>query len=101
MSRINDHHITYNPQWTVEITGQMHRTITSIQITKATPDHYARLTNFLHSIAHEWNRMRAELDIKEDFRYCNITPSNHLQEKRDIKNAKKIKNKKLPIAQRK
>ena len=43
----------------------MHRLLVVIQRTKASTEQYARLTNFIHSLVHEWNRMRRELDIKE------------------------------------
>lgn len=65
MARINRHHITYDPEWTVEITAQMHRLLMVVQRTKATPEQYARITNFIHSINFEWNRMRQELDTNE------------------------------------
>ena len=62
------HHITYNPEWTIELTNQMHRCISRIQNTKATPEQYARVINFQHAVTFEANRMRQELDIKEDLR---------------------------------
>lgn len=63
MAKINLHHIDYrHPDWKVELTGQMHRVITVIQNTKASEQQYARITNFLHSIVQEWNRMRRDLD---------------------------------------
>lgn len=46
----------------------MHRTIHRIQNTRATPQQYADLTNFMHAVAYEWGRMRMELDLKQDFR---------------------------------
>jgi hypothetical protein len=67
MARINRHHIEYGPpEWTVELTGQQHRVITVIQNTKASMEQYARITNFMHALAKEWNRMRMELDIEEN-----------------------------------
>ena len=68
MAVYQNHHICYDPAWIVELTAQMHKCITTIQITKATEDHYARLTNFLHAITSEWNRMRMELDSNLDLR---------------------------------
>ena len=68
MTKLNDHHITYSPEWTMELTGQMHRLITVIQNTRASPEQYARITNFMHSLAYEWNRMRMDLDTKQDTR---------------------------------
>lgn len=69
MARIQQHHITYTPvEWTVDIGMLMHRTISRIQITKATPQQYADLTNFLHAVCYEWNRMRQELDTGQDLR---------------------------------
>ena len=68
MARIQRHHITYEPEWTVELTMQMHQCISRIQITKATEEQYARITNYIHSLTMEWNRMRKELDIGGDYR---------------------------------
>lgn len=63
---INRHHITYEPEWIVELNGLQHKTMTTIQRTNASPEKYAALTNFMHAVAHEWNRMRQELDDKQD-----------------------------------
>ena len=64
MAKINNHHPDYQyEEWTLEVTGQMHRVLTVIQNTKASPEQYARLTNFLHSITQEWTRMRRDLDL--------------------------------------
>lgn len=68
MARLQQHHISYEPEWQVELTMQMHRCISRIQITKATTEQYARLTNYIHSLTDEWNRMRKELDIGGDYR---------------------------------
>ena len=62
MAKINVHHICYSPAWKVELTGQMHRLITTIQNTNASDEQYARITNFVHSLMFEWNRIRCELD---------------------------------------
>ncbi len=71
MARIQLHHITYNPEWTVELNMLQHRTISRIQISHATPQRYADLTNFLHAVTYEWNRMRKELDLGGDLRVLN------------------------------
>jgi len=63
MVRLNVHHITYDPIWEVELTWKMHSVFNAIQRTRATPEQYARLTNFMHAVAYEWNRMRQELDV--------------------------------------
>jgi hypothetical protein len=68
MARIQEHHITYRPEWKVELNMLMHRTISRIQQTKATGQQYADVTNFMHAVAYEWNRMRQELDTGEDLR---------------------------------
>ena len=65
MARINRHHITYEPEWIVEINGLQHKTISTIQRTKARPETYAALTNFVHAVIQEWQRMRSELDRQE------------------------------------
>lgn len=68
MAKINVHHITYKPEWTVELTGQQHRVITTLQNTRGSPEQYARWINFMHSLMHELNRMRMELDTGIDMR---------------------------------
>lgn len=68
-TRVQGHHICYSPEWVVDLTSQMHRCISRIQNTKGvTPGQYARVTNFLHAVASEWNRMRQELDTGLDLR---------------------------------
>ena len=62
-AKLERHHINYDPpEWKVELTSQMHRVVSRIQNTRATEEQYARLTNFMHSVASEWSRMRRELD---------------------------------------
>lgn len=62
------HHIIYKndelgtEDWTVSLNGIQHQTVTAIQRTKATPEKYAALTNFVHAVSYEWNKMRAKLD---------------------------------------
>lgn len=69
MARIQRHHIVYQPkEWLVELNMLQHRAISRIQITKATPEAYAYVTNFMHAVASEWNRMRQELDTRQDLR---------------------------------
>ena len=72
MAKIQKHHMSYDPEWIIEINMLQHRTISRIQITKATPQAYADLTNFVHAVTYEWNRMREELDIGGDLR--NLKP---------------------------
>lgn len=68
-ARLQKHHITYRPEWVVELKQSWHRVISRIQITRATPEQYRLLVNFHHAIAHELNRMRRELDTGgEDLR---------------------------------
>lgn len=62
---INRHHITYDPEWIVELNGIQHQTLGAIQRTKPTPEKYAALTNFVHAVTYAWNNMRMELDINE------------------------------------
>ena len=68
--KFNRHHISYDktvwPEWTVNIPGYFHRTITFLSRMKATPENYAILTDCMHSITHEWNKMRMELDVNEE-----------------------------------
>jgi len=60
------HHIQYDPDWIVELTGWQHKVITHIQRMKPTGKNYAALTNFAHAVMHEWNRIRCQLDTAED-----------------------------------
>ena len=62
MGKVQEHHITYKPPWTVDLTWQQHRVVTTTQRTKSSPEQYARLTNLIHALTYEWNRMRKELD---------------------------------------
>ena len=72
--RVNHHHITYKDKpmdsvdWIVEVNGVDHKMLTILQRMKSTPENYAHITNVLHAVAHEWERMRKDLDtIQEDF----------------------------------
>ena len=58
------HHITYEPEWTVELNGHFHRAITTLQRMKSTPDNYAKATNLMHAVCQEWQRIRRELDTE-------------------------------------
>ena len=68
MARIQRHHITYDPEWVVEINMLMHRCISRVQQTIATPQQYADLINYQHAVTFEVNRMRQELDTGVDLR---------------------------------
>lgn len=68
MAIMQNHHITYEPEWDVPLGMAMHRVISRVQTTKATMEQYVKLTNYLHAITFEWNRMRSELDIGLDLR---------------------------------
>lgn len=61
MARINRHHITYEPEFIVEIWARWHREITFIQRTKATPEFERLLKNFMMSLQHEWARVCFQL----------------------------------------
>jgi uncharacterized protein involved in exopolysaccharide biosynthesis len=52
----------------VEIGNLMHRCVSRIQQTRATQQQYADVTNFVHAVVAEWNRMRRELDTGGDLR---------------------------------
>ena len=74
MARIQKHHITYKPvEWMVEMNMLLHRGISRVQQTKATPQAYADLTAFAHAVLFEWNRMRMELDSGADLRAIDYT----------------------------
>jgi len=79
MAKIQNHHITYDPEWVIELNLLQHRAISRVQITKATEQAFADLTNFLHAVAYEWNRMRMELDMEKDLRV--IIPNRRKGEK--------------------
>ena len=44
------HHITYKPEWTVELTGWEHKIITHIQRRKAGGENYAATANLMHAL---------------------------------------------------
>ncbi len=64
------HHIVYKndhqEDWTVEINGWQHKVVTQLQRMKATHTNYAAVTNFVHAVIHEWQRIRYQIDIMED-----------------------------------
>lgn len=66
MPRINNHHIKYKPEWVVELAALEHKAISVIQRSNASMDLYSRVTNFVHSLSEEWNRVRMELDTGLD-----------------------------------
>ena len=61
-TRLQTHHISYDPEWTVELQNYQHRCISIIQHATPTQERYAGLINFLHSLMWEANRYRAYLD---------------------------------------
>lgn len=61
MAKLNKHHITYDPEWIVEIQARWHREITFIQKTKATPEFERILKNFMMSLQHEYHRVCFQL----------------------------------------
>ena len=65
---LQSHHISYATEWEVDLGMAEHRVISRIQNTRATPEAYARLTNYAHAVMFEWNRMRNELDTGYDLR---------------------------------
>ena len=67
-AQIQFHHIEYDSEWGVEIGNLMHRCVSRIQQTRATQQQYADVTNFVHAVVAEWNRMRRELDTGGDLR---------------------------------
>jgi hypothetical protein len=87
-TRVQAHHITYVPDWAVELNMLQHRAISRIQITKATPEAYAGLVNFQHAVTFEVNRMRQELDTGLDLR-INVPKGGRPKKKRKIKRRKK------------
>lgn len=91
MARLQQHHVTYDPEWMLEITLQQHQCISRIQSTKATPEQYAHLVNFLHAVSFECNRMRMELDLKGDHRQR--IPEALRKARQEIRNLKKRLNK--------
>ena len=71
MPKYDNHHIIYadgeknTDEWVISLRKYLHKTISVIQHTKATQEFYADLTNFMHSVVAEWNRVRSELDKEE------------------------------------
>jgi len=67
--QIHTHHITYDPEywpeWTVEVPGYFHRTITWITRMKDTDENYAMWVSMLHAMMHECNKRRMILDTEK------------------------------------
>jgi hypothetical protein len=61
MPKINRHHITYNPEWVVEVWARHHREITIVQGWKANEQNRKHLHNFIQSLSHEYNRICLQL----------------------------------------
>lgn len=61
---LQTHHISYTPEWTVELNGDMHRVVTTVKRMRATPENYVVVTNLVHSLVAEWNRIRKALDTR-------------------------------------
>ena len=67
--QIHKHHISYGetiPEWTVDVPGYFHRTITYITRMRDTEENYAMCVSMLHALMHECNMRRMKLDSKED-----------------------------------
>ena len=64
--RLNNHHILYNPEWTVELPQHFHNSISIIQRTIPTPERYMLLNNC--DLALQWERIRYHcyLDTGQD-----------------------------------
>lgn len=62
---IQTHHIKYEPEWTVDLPGYLHRALSIVQRTQPTEERYALLVNFLHAITFEFNRYREFLDTED------------------------------------
>lgn len=88
MARINNHHIEYEPkEWIVELQQSHHRVISRIQHSKAKPDLYYLVTNMMHSLTYEWNRIRKELQVGGDLRIKNPKPTRKALAKMKAKEA--------------
>lgn len=69
MAKIQGHHVDYEePEWKLDVQQSWHRVLSRIQHTKATSPFYMYLTNMVHSLVAEWNRVRRELDTGRDLR---------------------------------
>lgn len=84
MAKINVHHVVYIgeyifPDWELELNAQAHRLITVVQNTKAAEDKYAMLTNLVHALTYEWNRMRMELDCEDEIDLRMRKPKENIQ----------------------
>jgi hypothetical protein len=68
----------------------MHRCVSRIQQTRATQQQYADVTNFVHAVVAEWNRMRRELDTGGDLRVTASGEGKLVRElRRELRQAKK------------
>lgn len=57
MARKQRHHITYNPEWIVELTGWQHKVVTHLQNMKATQENINQVTGFMNAVIYEWQRL--------------------------------------------
>ena len=65
---LNSHHLSYKSEYTVELHAYAHKTLSTIQRTKATPEQLTLLWNFHRAISLELERMALELDTGQDCR---------------------------------
>ena len=64
--QIHKHHISYDPEWTVDVPGYFHKTITWITRMADTEENYAMCISMLHALMHECNMRRMKLDREEN-----------------------------------
>lgn len=66
MSHKQAHHIVYDPEWVVRLTGWQHKVVTHMQGAKTGWQQYWAMLQFQHAITHEVNNMAFKLMKYED-----------------------------------
>lgn len=64
MAKLNLHHISYDPEWTVDLPWTVHKSLWPYQKAKATEERYRLVTNIMHAWGEVWQRMRRDLDVE-------------------------------------
>ena len=93
MPKLNNHHVSYDPEWTVQVGYQEHKVLTNIQRSNATEELYARVENLMVALTHEKNRIRMELDLGVDCKEFFRGPKPIIEIKRRVVKIKRRKKK--------
>lgn len=92
--RTQTHHITYDPEWTVELQNYQHKVITILQNSIPTEERYMWLNDFVHALTWEYNRFRMFLDTEHDLDKLLGYGKNKKRKKKKVKIKSRLK---LPL----